>query len=202
MTMDSQLREVDVQGSPVPEDPNYVTPALYERIVSQHRRAIGRDDPAPQVDLEVVSRFLLWEARLLDFRLYRKWMTLMAEDCIYWLPAGLEAADPRDACGVNFDDRRRLFDRIALMETGAHHAQTPPSTICRMVSNIETWPADDGVLVRSNLALWEHRKLRTNCFVGWQEHELVREGDGFRIRLKIINLINGDEPLGNVSFIV
>jgi 3-phenylpropionate/cinnamic acid dioxygenase small subunit len=149
------------------------------------------------------AAFLYWEARLLDARLYRDWLKLLAPDMVYWVPADPSGGDPRAESSINFDDRRRLIDRITLIETGALHAQMPPSRTCRLVGNIEAWRGADGAVnVRSNLVLWEHRRGRTISFAGWQEHELI-EGTSHRlIRRKVVNLLDCDQPQGSVSFIL
>ena len=187
-----------------PEDATYVTDALYARLTASAAALHDRVGPATAQQLEPrVARLLFWEARLLDMRRYREWLELLTEDCIYWVAATREPGDPRQQCGINFDDRRRLADRIALIETGALHAQTPPSRTCRMISNVECWQGEASILeVRSNTIISEYRAGRMTSYAGWQLHELVPEGDDWLIRKKVINLIDCDQPQGNVTFIL
>jgi benzoate/toluate 1,2-dioxygenase beta subunit len=92
---------------------------------------------------------------------------------------------------------------VALIETGSLYAQIPPSRTCRIITNVEIWnDTDSSVLVRSNFVIWEHRRGHTNSFAGWQRHKLVRKGDGWAIKQKTINLINAEDPLGNITFIL
>ena len=186
------------------EDPTYVTDALYARLTAAAVALHDRVGPATAQQLEPrVARLLFWEARLLDMGRHREWLGLLAEDCIYWVAATREPGDPRQQCGINFDDRRRLTDRIALIETGAQHAQTPPSRTCRMISNIEIWQGEASILeVRSNTIIAEYRAGRMTSYTGWQLHELVPEGDDWLIRKKVINLLDCDQPQGNVTFIL
>jgi benzoate/toluate 1,2-dioxygenase beta subunit len=164
------------------------------------RARIGVSEPAAA---DLASSVLFWEARLLDMRCYRDWLTLLTEDCIYWVPATPDLIDPRAESAVNFDDRRRVVDRIALIETGALHAQMPPSRTCRMISNIEAWTDGAGAIeVRSNLALWDYRKGQTTSYVGWQEHRLVERAARWLIGKKVINLLNCDQPQGNITFVL
>lgn len=150
-----------------------------------------------------VASVLYFEARLLDSGRYRDWLDLLTEDAVYWVPIRPGGEDPVRENAIHLDDRRRLLDRIALIESGLLHAQRPRSRTCRIVSNLEAWRAPAGeVEARSNLVIYEHRRGRTTIYPGWQLHRLVDQGQGWRIRRKIINLIDCDEPHGNLTFIL
>ncbi len=173
--------------------------ALIDGIARTQRRT-GRST-FPQ--RETAEAVLYQEARLLDQGRYEEWLELYTDDCMYWVPAEHPPGDPRREASVNFDDRRRLLDRVALIRSGYLHAQTPPSRTCRTIGNVETWETPDGTLeVRSSLTLWAWRRGETVPYAGAQEHELVQVGDSWRIRQKTIRLINCDAPLGNMTFIL
>lgn len=185
------------------EDALYVTGALYDRLVSESAAMRARTDPADRSATEQAAAILYHEARLLDGRHYRPWLDLLSEDCIYWLASDLAKLDPRRQSAVNFDDRRRLIDRIVVIETGQLRAQDPPSRTVRSITNIEAWPGGSGIIdVRSNIVIWEHRRGRTERYVGWQEHQLAGGAGRWRVRKKVINLLDADEPQGNVTFIL
>lgn len=210
MTSEARVRE-DVDMKPGPraaargtDDAMYVDAALYERLhassVAMHER-LGPSQDHPLA--APIARYLSWEARLLDAGRYREWLELLTQDCIYWVPSTRGPGDPRRHCGVNFDDRRRLTDRVTLIETGALHAQTPPSRTCRMIANVECWEESPGQFdVRSNLTLWDYRAGRMTCYAGSQHHELVGQGRDWRIRKKVIHLLDCDQPQGNITFIL
>lgn len=183
-----------------------ITSINEERYLSLMREAAeirGRIEASDVGKRDRVDAFLFWEARLLDERRYRHWLRLLTEDCAYWVPGSPDVLDPRVESGVNFDDYRRLTDRITLIETGSLLAQIPPSRMCRIVSNIEVWPDNhDRLEVRSNIVIWEYRRGTTTRFIGSQEHQLVAREDHWAIRRKVIRLINCDEPQGNVTFIL
>jgi 3-phenylpropionate/cinnamic acid dioxygenase small subunit len=154
-------------------------------------------------DRERVEAFLYREARLLDMGHYRAWIELLAPDFIYWIPTSADASDARTGGSVNFDDRRRMIDRVTLIETSVQWAQVPRSRVCRALNNIEVFSGTAGaVRVRSVVTVWEYRARHTQCFVGWQAHELVPAGNGFLVRRKIIGLLDCDQPQGNTTFIL
>lgn len=177
--------------------------ARYAQLAAETAAAHGRTGPATLAPTDPATALLYREARLLDMRRYRAWLTLLSEDCVYWIPANRDPADPRRESGVNLDDKRRLIDRIAVIETGLLRAQDPSSRTARIVSNVESWNTPTGgIEVRSNLTIWEHRRGYLDRFIGWQEHELIPSGERWLIRKKVINLLNCDEPQGNITFIL
>jgi benzoate/toluate 1,2-dioxygenase beta subunit len=186
-----------------PDDGLYVTRALYERLIAEAQAMRARIEPADATATAEAAPVLYHEARLLDGRHYADWLALLSEDCIYWLASDLDNLDPRRQSAVNFDDRRRLADRVAVIETGELRAQDPPSRTMRSITNVEAWPTAGGVLeVRSNLVIWEYRRGRMERYVGWQEHRLVGGPARWRVAKKVINLLDADAPQGNVTFIL
>lgn len=178
---------------------------LYEELKAGAVRARSRFGLAGVfgAEKEKLDAFLYCEARLLDSKRYRDWLELLTADFVYWIPASPDAVDPRSEGAVNFDDRRRIIDRITLIETNIQWAQVPRSRTCRMISNIEAFPGSTGIThVRSNIAIWEYRRGQAQSYIGWQEHELVTAAEPWRIRRKFISLLDGDQPQGNNTFIL
>lgn len=178
---------------------------LYEDLKAAALRSRSRFGIAELLgrEKEKVDAFLYWEARLLDSKRYRDWVELLSADFVYWIPGSPDAIDPRLEGAVNFDDRRRLIDRITLTETNVQWAQIPRSRTCRMITNIESFQGAAGAVhVRSNVAIWEYRRGQAQSYIGWQEHELLTAGEQWRIRRKFINLLECDQPQGNNTFIL
>ena len=176
---------------------------LYANLAADIERARSDRGSADAALSREAELLLYHEARLLDGRSYRAWLGLLAPNFIYWVPSEEAAVDARKQSAVNFDDLRRIEDRLALMETGALHAQIPPSRTCRTVSNVEAWSVPpDTIDIHSNLIVWEHRRRHTSRFVASQEHRIRKYEKGWLIERKIIRLIDCDEPQGNVTFIL
>jgi benzoate/toluate 1,2-dioxygenase beta subunit len=193
------------QGTAAGEEVLWLDGKFYDGLKAFVAQARTRTAPADVfgAEREKVEAFLHREARLLDMRQYRDWIGLLATDFIYWIPASPDVTDARTEGSINFDDRRRMIDRVALIETNLQWSQTPRSRVCRMLSNIEVFSGKDGnVCVRSNLSIREYRASRTQSLVGWQEHELAPAQGGFSIRKKIIGLLDCDQPQGNTTFIL
>ena len=175
---------------------------LYQRLadmVSEDSPGRGPGDP----DLRpAVEQALFHEARLLDDRHYRAWLERFTEDSIYWIPLD-PAADPREKVSYLLDDRRRMNDRIGLLETGWAHAQEPPSRTCRTLSNVEAWPLAGGdTLARCSTVVWEHRKDRLTPFASRSDYVLASLGDGWAIRYKIVRLVDCAGDVRKFSFVL
>ncbi len=149
-----------------------------------------------------VEQALFHEARLLDERRYRDWLSRFTDDCIYWIPLD-PAGDPRHQVSYLFDDLRRMHDRIGLLETGWAHAQQPPSRTCRTVSNVEAWTLPDGdVLTSCSTVTWEHRRDRMTPFVSHNCFVLASLGEQWSIRYKIVRLVNSRSDVPKFSFVL
>lgn len=176
--------------------------SAYQRLVD-----VALEDSSPRgpghVDLRAaVEQALFHEARLLDDRQYRLWLQRFTDDCIYWVPLD-PSADPRTKVSYLLDDRRRMADRIGLLETGWAHAQEPPSRTCRTVSNTEAWPLAGGdTLARCSTVVWEHRRDRLTAFASRNDYVLASLGDGWSIRYKIVRLVDCTGDVRKFSFVL
>jgi 3-phenylpropionate/cinnamic acid dioxygenase small subunit len=141
------------------------------------------------------EEFIIHEAGLLDARRFRDWMTLFAEDGTYWVPAVPDQKSPFDQASLFYDDRDLMKTRIDRLEHPRIHVQTPPSRTAHLVGNViveETDTAKNEYVVGSTVIMVEYRDDTQRTFAGRQHHRLRREGEGFRIVQKRVDLINCD----------
>jgi benzoate/toluate 1,2-dioxygenase subunit beta len=155
-------------------------------------------------DFRRIENFLYHEARLMDENAYEEWLSLWATDNIcYWVPSSNGETNPAEQISIIYDNRKRLEARIKRLASGYAYAQEPKSQLRRVLSNIEVEEAADGIVVTwSNFALGEFRRGKQDIFVGRTMHQLRPEGDGFKIVLKKVLLINGDGYIDNLTFLV
>jgi ethylbenzene dioxygenase subunit beta len=147
------------------------------------------------IDRTVLEEFILHEARLLDERRFRDWMALFAEDGAYWVPAVPGQRNPFDQASLFYDDRDLMRTRIERLEHPRIHVQTPPSRTAHLVGNVLVESADEAkgeFVVGSTVIMVEYRDEQQRLFAGRQRHRLRRDGEGFRIVQKRVDLINCD----------
>lgn len=152
-----------------------------------------------------VEAFLYYEARLLDERRYDEWELLWDDnEALYWIPAGREDADPNREISYVYDNRSRLRTRLKQLGTGERHAQIPASRTQHLISNVEIREASpDGILVQSGFLVVESRFSRINLWSGKTLHRLQQDASGqFRIKMKKIVLINNDQPIPSMAFLL
>jgi benzoate/toluate 1,2-dioxygenase beta subunit len=146
--------------------------------------------------LRRVEAFLYREAWLLDERRFEDWRDLFAEDGHYWVPARPEQTSWKTEVSLFLDDRKNIQARIDRLRHPRVHAQTPPSRTVHAITNIHLAPDQpdaDAVLVRSALSMAEWRAGTHRTYHGRVQHTLVPDGDGFRIRLKRVDLVDAED---------
>ncbi|MGH7988533.1 MAG: aromatic-ring-hydroxylating dioxygenase subunit beta [Candidatus Binataceae bacterium] len=155
------------------------------------------------VDLREVERFLYREARLMDENAYDDWLALWTEELTYWVPCEEDDLQPENHISFIYDDRARLRARIARLKSGNAHAQDPKSRLCRVVSNIEVGElSPDDLEIRSKFVLGEVRRGKQDVFMGRTIHKLRRHPDGLRMSFKKVMLVNSDEFIDNLTFLL
>ncbi|MEM9288175.1 MAG: aromatic-ring-hydroxylating dioxygenase subunit beta [Pseudomonadota bacterium] len=180
-----------------PEPSRYLTEAYYEALIAW-QAAASSYGPTTNEGLRAECEALLrYEARLLDTRQFEAWMDLLTEDCVYWVPADMDA-DPRKAVTVSFDDRRRLEDRIIRIETGFAHNQLPDRRMRRLITNVEAWQAQDGQSrrVMANEHVFEHRTGKPRIdYVAGLDYWLENVRGDWLIKVKQVKLLNSLDGL-------
>lgn len=162
---------------------------------------------------EEAERFLAREARLLDEDRYEEWQRLFTDDAKYWLPIPTdgEVGDPASSISIIYDDVTTIDERVYRTLHTPVLDQNPRSRTTHLVTNIEVESADDGeTLVRCNQLIGELRpggrgQVGLNdqrTFFARCEYRF-REVEGeWRVSLKKVLLLNADQPIYNLTFIV
>jgi 3-phenylpropionate/cinnamic acid dioxygenase small subunit len=156
------------------------------------------------VDIRRIEAFVYREARLADENRYDEWLSLWSEDGIYWVPANKDDYNPHRHVSIIYDRWERLQDRVDRLKSGAAWSQEPRSRMRRIVSNVEIDDvgADGIIVVRSNFVLGELRRELQTVYFASQVHHVRAVGADFKMSLKKVMLLNNDEPLHNLSFLV
>jgi len=155
------------------------------------------------VDRQQVEQFIYYEADLMDEHRYDEWLALWTDDALYWVPSGRDDIDPKREISLIYDDRVRLQVRITRLKSGFAHAQEPKSRMRRVVSNIVTKEAENGdIVVFSNFLLTELRRGKQDIFAGRTIHRLRPDNGSFRLASKKVLLVNNDEHIDNLTFLI
>jgi benzoate/toluate 1,2-dioxygenase beta subunit len=156
------------------------------------------------LDHHGVEQYLYREARLMDTHAYDAWLALWARTAHYWIPCNADDIDVSRHVSLVNEDRIGLEDRIRRLQSGAHYAQDPPSRLSRVVSNVEIdgdTPPDE-LVVHSTFNLSAHRRGRLDVVAGRVVHRLVVEDGAVRIAAKKVVLVDNDDLIMNLTYLV
>jgi 3-phenylpropionate/cinnamic acid dioxygenase small subunit len=150
--------------------------------------------------------FVFLEARLADESRYAEWEELVTEDFQYWVPNGRADYDRATRLSYVNDNRARLGTRIRQLQTGLRHAQTPPSPLCRVVSNVEVVAVEgDEMTVKTNQVVYEVSAQSTSVLRMWPGRvtfRLRRVEGRWRMAAKTVELLVTGDALPNLTFLV
>jgi benzoate/toluate 1,2-dioxygenase beta subunit len=160
--------------------------------------------PAGQdLGLRQIEQFLYAEARYADEHDYDAWEALWTDDAVYWVPAGGDLAEPGTQMSVIYDNRNRIATRLNQLRTGRRHAQSPPSSLRRVISNIEVLGREGGdTLVGANFVLAESRERGVEIWAGRTTYRLRVADDQIRLAAKQVLLVNRDQALPTLAFLI
>jgi 3-phenylpropionate/cinnamic acid dioxygenase small subunit len=164
--------------------------------------------PAPEgFDRWEVEQFLYREARYADESDYDAWEALWTDDALYWVPVAA-TDDPTRTMSVIYDNRSRIATRLKQVRTGKRYAQAPPSNLRRLVSNIEFLggrPNSSGGVdleVAANFLVLESRARGTQLWGGRATYRLRRQDGDLRLAYKKVVLVNNDQPIPTLGFLI
>jgi benzoate/toluate 1,2-dioxygenase beta subunit len=160
--------------------------------------------PAGQdLDLRQIEQFLYAEARYADEHDYDAWEALWTDDAIYWVPAGGDLAEPGERMSVIYDNRNRIATRLNQLRTGRRHAQSPPSSLRRVISNVEVLGREGAdTIVGANFILAESRERGVEIWAGRTTYRLRTVDGQLRLAAKQVLLVNRDQALPTLAFLI
>jgi 3-phenylpropionate/cinnamic acid dioxygenase small subunit len=162
---------------------------------------------------EEAEAFIFREVRLLDSLELEEWLTLFTDDGVYWLPVhDGEPDDAADAVSIVFDDRARREERVFRTLHTPVLDQSPRSRTVHLVGNVEVVGKDERGDVRvlcsqfiSELRPGGVRQVGLNqsrVLAARAEYRLRPTEDGPRMSLKKLLLVDADQPLYNLTFVI
>lgn len=154
-----------------------------------------------------IEQFLFLEARLIDERRFGEWVELWTDEGTYWVPANGEHTDPERQVSLIYDNRARLQTRVERFASGKAHSQQPPPRTAHLVGSVTAAEAAvDGPerewVVRSVVRVAESRPGRRVDWCGHVIHHLVECDGQLRIASKKVLLVDNDQELTTIDFIL
>ncbi len=158
-------------------------------------RAVARN--GGEDTLGAVERLLYRQADLLDGKNWQDFIDLFADDGVYWMPAAPEQTTGDGVPSIFYEDRNLMTVRMTrLLHPRAWSQKTAWGTN-HVVSNVVIEKEDKRtgeVAARSRFHMMEFRNDASRHFAGSYVHRLKRVGDGYRIKLQRVDMVNAQGP--------
>lgn len=155
-----------------------------------------------ELDLRQIEQFLYREACYADEHDYDSWEALWTDDALYWVPIS-DTVDPATQVSVIYDNRNRISTRLKQLRTGKRWAQSPPSNVRRVISNIEVLGMEDGdTVAAANFGLVESKPRGVEIWAGRTTYRLRLVDGEIRLAYKKVSLVNKDQPLPTLGFLI
>lgn len=149
-----------------------------------------------------VTAFINLEADLLDYKEYQDWLSLWADDGMYIIPVDHTVEDYAHSLNVAYDDAEMREMRVRRLTSGEAVSTSGVKYTARTVSRIRVLDeADDSVSVRCAYCLFEDNKTGIRQFPANVEFKLLKNGDSFLIKEKIVKLMKSDQYLATISYL-
>jgi 3-phenylpropionate/cinnamic acid dioxygenase small subunit len=156
------------------------------------------------ITLQEAVEFIWREADMLDRHDYAPWLALWGENSYYVIPIEQdESVDPRDRLNVAYDDAQMREARVRRLRSGFAMSSAPAARTARTVSRFVA-VADDaaGLTVRGVQHIVEYKFERTRILAGEVLYRLVRTDAGIALARKEIRLVNSDDPLWGIGYLL
>ncbi len=148
-----------------------------------------------------IEQLLYQEASLLDRPDLDRWIELYTEDGTYWMPTIEDQEDPLNHISLFYDDRVMMEVRRRNFVHPRAASKDYKVRSSHIISNIQVMEMDEktgNCTVTSNFHCFMYYRDKQTPYAGQYTHELVRDGDSYKIQQKRVDLINCDAVLNTI----
>jgi 3-phenylpropionate/cinnamic acid dioxygenase small subunit len=163
--------------------------------------------PMPQGEalLSSVTAFLQREARLLDEQKWLEWDALFTADGIYWMPAFPGQSDHRFTTSLMLDTPLLRTVRLKRFSSPEAYSLQPFPRSVHFVSNVDIDAVDAAAgavqAFSKALSVVSQGDIQT-VFAGLVRHDLVWDGQGWKMAMKRVELVNCDSAHNSIHLYV
>ncbi|CRM50067.1 aromatic-ring-hydroxylating dioxygenase [Pseudomonas sp. 2822-15] len=153
--------------------------------------------------LQEVTAFIWQEGDMLDHGEYDGWLKMWTEKGTYIIPIDPKETDFENTLNYAYDDHHMRELRVRRLTGGESISTSPQPRTVRMQSRFRVL-ADDGVQVTVRCAqnIREFRKENLKFYSADLTYQLIRSEGGFKIQRKVVSLINSDDALAGIGYIL
>jgi 3-phenylpropionate/cinnamic acid dioxygenase small subunit len=155
-------------------------------------------------DLLLSATAFVWaEADMLDHVEYAAWLDLWTPDGLYIVPIDAEGEDFANTLNYAHDDADMRSKRVARLTGGESMSTQPRARTVRNVSRLRILRQDgDAITLRGAQDLRDFRKDAFHQHTADVTWDLVRNGGSWRIRRKVVRIINSADTLTSIGYVL
>jgi 3-phenylpropionate/cinnamic acid dioxygenase small subunit len=155
------------------------------------------------ITLAEAMEFAWLEADLLDSASYDEWLALWTADARYVVPIDPAAEDFENTLNLAYDDAAMRQKRVDRIRNGQSVSATPVARTIRLMTRFRMLHAEGSMcMMRCAQLLTEYRRGRERTYAADLTYRLVRGPAGLRIEQKVVRLINAEDSLTGISYIL
>jgi 3-phenylpropionate/cinnamic acid dioxygenase small subunit len=153
--------------------------------------------------LNQVTAFVWAEGDMLDHGEFTTWLDLWSEKGTYIIPINPLEEDFENSLNYAYDDHHMRELRVKRLTGGESISTSPQPRTVRTLSRFRVLFEDaEHVTVRCAQNLREFRKDALKHYSADIIYELQRAGESFKIQRKLVRLINSDDTLAGIGYIL
>lgn len=150
-----------------------------------------------------ISEFIDYENDLLDAKEYDQWLQTWQEDGLYIVPISLSDDDYVNRLNYAYDNAAMRRMRVARLTSGESVSVESNGGTIRLTSRLRVNQSDDNTVeARCALLINESRQGVSKQYVANIEYQLIPDSDSFLIKQKVVKLINAEDYLRTISYIL
>ncbi len=155
------------------------------------------------ITLAEAMEFAWLEADLLDSASYDEWLALWTADARYVVPIDPAATDFENTLNYAYDDAAMRQKRVYRIRNGQSVSATPVARTIRLMTRFRILHAEaTACAMRCAQILTEYRRGRERIYTADVSYRLVRGAAGLLIDQKVVRLINSEDSLTGISYIL
>lgn len=150
-----------------------------------------------------VSQFIDYENDLLDAKQYDDWLPLWQDEGVYVVPIDASDDDYENRLNYAYDNAAMRRMRVARLTSGESVSVESNGGTIRLTSRLRVSQTESHIIeARCALLINECRLGVLKQYVANIEYQLVSNGDSFAIKRKVVKLINAEDYLRTISYIL
>jgi 3-phenylpropionate/cinnamic acid dioxygenase small subunit len=159
--------------------------------------------PLPGVGLQEAVEFIWREADLLDSQDYTNWLALWTATGHYIIPIERDTDDYAAHLNIVYDDQAMRAARVGRLTGGVSMSSSPSARTVRTISRFRAHDErDGGSVIRCAQHLIEYKYERTRILAADLTYRLVRTRAALMLERKVVRLINSDEALFGIGYLL